>query len=250
MMGDTLPDSNALVLLSGGQDSTTCLYWAKKHFDLVEAIRFDYGQRHKVELECSEKIAGDAGVKLTTLSVEALKQLGGFALTDLNVDVKSELNDRGLPNTFVPGRNLLFLTLAAAYAYPRNIQSLVTGVCQTDYSGYPDCRKTTIDAVEESIKLGMDFKGFDILTPLMHLTKAETVLKAVDLNCLDIIVNDTHTCYNGDHSTKHYWGYGCGTCGACELRKKGFDEAFLDNDEKVASACKESMEGRAKKNGG
>lgn len=217
----------ALCLLSGGQDSTTCLYWAKKTFAEVEAIRFDYGQRHRVELECSEKIARDAGVKLTTLSLEALKQLGGFALT-ADIDVKNDINEKGLPNTFVPGRNILFLTLAAAYAYQHGIKDLVTGVCDTDYSGYPDCRLATIEAIKKTINLGMN-ENFTIWTPLMFLTKGGTVDLARKLGCLDVVKNDTHTCYNGVRDELHYWGYGCGECPACILRKKGFDEAGVVN---------------------
>lgn len=220
------PSANkALCLLSGGQDSTTCLYMALKQFGEVEAIRFDYGQRHKVELECCERIARKADVKLTTLSVPALKELGGYALTD-DMAVRSELNERNLPNTFVPGRNILFLTLAAAYAYQHDIDCIVTGVCQTDFSGYPDCREDTIKAIELTCRLGMN-RPVWIMTPLMYMTKAETVKAAQDLGCLDIIREETHTCYNGVRDTLHYWGYGCGTCPACQLRKKGFDEAGI-----------------------
>lgn len=213
----------AVCLVSGGQDSTTCLYWAKKTFKDVTALNFDYRQRHKVEMECAKKIAYDAGVKLVTLPVEALRVLGGAALTD-EIEVKSGLNERNLPNTFVPGRNILFLTLAAAYAYQHGFRNLVTGVCQTDYSGYPDCREETMKALQQTLQYGMDY-ALQIYTPLMFLTKKETVELAYKLGCLEKVVEDTHTCYNGVHAELHWWGYGCGECPACQIRAKGFEEA-------------------------
>jgi len=213
----------ALVLLSGGQDSTTCLYWALDRFgrDNVSAISFDYGQRHRLELECAAAVAAAAGVSQVCLPIDTFTALGGDALTDADRAVRNDLDDTtGLPNTFVPGRNLIFLTFAAAYAYQRDIGHLVTGVAQTDYSGYPDCREATIQAVQESIRLGME-SGVEIHTPLMHLSKKETVELARDLDALDAMAL-THTCYNGIRPP-------CGECPACQLRAKGFTEAGVDD---------------------
>lgn len=211
----------ALVLLSGGQDSTTCLHWAIKRFgvDNVSALCFDYGQRHRIELECAERIAADAGVPLACLPIDTFAVLGGDALTDDTVAVP-EAEEEGLPSTFVPGRNLVFLTFAAAYAYQRNIEHLVTGVAQTDYSGYPDCRERTIDALQKAIRLGMESK-LHIHTPLMFLSKKETVELARDLGALDAMAL-THTCYNGKRPP-------CGECAACKLRAKGFAEAGIED---------------------
>ena len=207
----------ALVVLSGGQDSTTCLYWAIDRFGLenVSALTFDYGQRHRIELQCAKEIAADAGIPQTELPIDTFDALGGTALTD-DIPVRDELDEAGLPNTFVPGRNLIFLTYAAAYAWQRKIGHLVTGVAQTDYSGYPDCREETIRAVEKSIRLGMESE-IEIHTPLMHLSKKETVELAAELGALPAMAL-THTCYNGERPP-------CGQCPACELRAKGFAEA-------------------------
>ena len=213
--------NSVLVVLSGGQDSTTCLYWAIDKFgsDAVETVTFDYGQRHRIELECAEKIASKAGVRNALLPIDTFGALGGSALTDerVTIVVESEVN-RNLPSTFVPGRNLIFLTFAAAFAYQRGIKHLVTGVAQTDYSGYPDCREETIKALQETISLGMGAE-FEIHTPLMHLSKKKTVLLAKEVGGLAAMA-DTHTCYEGLHPP-------CGTCPACELRAKGFDEAGI-----------------------
>jgi len=209
----------ALVLLSGGQDSTTCLYWAIDRFgrENVSTISFDYRQRHSLELECAAAIAAAAGVPNVCLPIDTFAALGGDALTDLSVDVRDDLDaETGLPNTFVPGRNLIFLTFAAAYAYLHDIGHLVTGVAQTDYSGYPDCREETITALQSAIRLGMD-SDLEIHTPLMHRSKKETVELAVQLGALDAMAL-THTCYNGQQPP-------CGSCAACELRAKGFAEA-------------------------
>ncbi len=209
----------ALVVLSGGQDSTTCLYWAIKRFgqDNVSSVSFDYGQRHKVELTCAREVAARVGVANVCLPIDTFAALGGDALTDASIDVSDEKDSQtGLPITFVPGRNLIFLTYAAAYAYRRNINHLVTGVAQTDYSGYPDCRESTIEALQRSIELGMDIE-MQIHTPLMHRSKKETVELAVELGALDAMAL-THTCYNGRRPP-------CGVCPACELRAKGFEEA-------------------------
>jgi len=211
----------ALVVLSGGQDSTTCLYWAIDRFGLgaVDTLTFDYGQRHRIELDCAAKIANFAGVPGRCLPIDTFAALGGDALTDPDIDVANEAeSETGLPNTFVPGRNLVFLTYAAAYAYQRNIRHLVTGVAQTDYSGYPDCREDTITALQYALRLGME-SDVTIHTPLMHLSKKETVELARDLGALPAMAF-THTCYNGERPP-------CGSCAACELRAKGFAEAGI-----------------------
>jgi 7-cyano-7-deazaguanine synthase len=209
--------SKAVVVLSGGQDSTTCLYWALARFgeDGVEALTFDYGQRHRIELECAGKVAQCAGVAHTTLPIDTFAALGGNSLTDAGIQVE-DAPDNDLPNTFVPGRNIVFLTFAAAYAWQRGIADLVTGVAQTDYSGYPDCRQETIDALEQTLNLGME-REFTIHTPLMNLSKKETVEMARDLGALQAMAL-THTCYNGQRPP-------CGECPACRLRAKGFLEA-------------------------
>jgi 7-cyano-7-deazaguanine synthase len=213
----------ALVVLSGGQDSTTCLYWAIDRFgaEAVTSVTFDYGQRHRVELECATAVADFAGIGNTCLPIDTFAALGGDALTDSTIDIDHGADAQtGLPNTFVPGRNLIFLTYAAAYAYQRNIDHLVTGVAQTDYSGYPDCREATISSLQQSLRLGME-SDVTIHTPLMHLSKKETVLLARDLGALPAMAL-THTCYNGERPP-------CGTCAACELRAKGFAEAGIDD---------------------
>ena len=209
--------SKAVVVLSGGQDSTTCLYWALDRFGAgnVEALTFDYGQRHRIELDCAAQIAKHAGVVHTLLPIDTFAALGGNALTDSDIAVE-ESNGNDLPITFVPGRNLIFLTFAAAFAWQRGISDLVAGVAQTDYSGYPDCRRDTIDALEQTLNLGLE-RTFTIHTPLMILSKKETVELAQDLGALDAM-GLTHTCYNGQRPP-------CGTCPACQLRAKGFLEA-------------------------
>ena len=211
--------NRALVVLSGGQDSTTCLYWALDRFGAgrVEALTFDYGQRHRIELDCAAQIAKHAGVVHATLPIDTFAALGGNALTDSGIAV-DEAIDNELPNTFVPGRNLIFLTFAAAFAWQRGIVDLVSGVAQTDYSGYPDCRRDTIDALEQSLNLGME-RTFTLHTPLMNLSKKETVELAQDLGALNAMAL-THTCYNGERPP-------CGQCPACQLRAKGFLEAGI-----------------------
>ena len=212
-----------LVVLSGGQDSTTCLYWALDRFGpgAVDTVTFDYGQRHRIEIDCAAKIADLAGVANACLPIDTFAALGGDALTDPDIDVSNGADDSaGLPNTFVPGRNLIFLTYAAAYAYQREITHLVTGVAQTDYSGYPDCREGTITALQHAIRLGME-SDITIHTPLMHLSKKETVELARDLGALPAMAL-THTCYNGERPP-------CGTCAACKLRAKGFAEAGVND---------------------
>lgn len=213
----------ALVVLSGGQDSTTCLYWAIDRFGLaaVDTVTFDYGQRHHIELECAARVAEIAGVGNTVLPIDTFAALGGDSLTDPDVDVQDETDtDTGLPNTFVPGRNLVFLTYAAAFAYRRGIRNIVTGVAQTDFSGYPDCRAETISALQEVLRLGMETDVI-IHTPLMHLSKKETVELARDLGGLPAMAY-THTCYNGERPP-------CGHCPACKLRAKGFAQAGIED---------------------
>lgn len=215
--------ANALVVLSGGQDSTTCLYWAINRFgvDNVSALTFDYGQRHRIELDCARRVARQAGVAITRLPIDTFAALGGDALTDSAIDVVDAIDDEtGLPNTFVPGRNLVFLTFAAAYAWQQDIDHLVTGVAQTDYSGYPDCREETMRSLQETLRLGMESK-VEIHTPLMHLSKKETVELAVELGALGAM-ELTHTCYNGLRPP-------CGECPACKLRARGFAEAGVDD---------------------
>ena len=219
----------ALVLLSGGQDSTTCLYWAIDRFGRknVATMSFDYGQRHRIELDCAKAIAVDAGVQHTCLPIDTFRILGGDALTEDSIAVSNDLDrGTGLPNTFVPGRNLVFLTYAAAYAWQHDIGHLVTGVAQTDYSGYPDCRDETIRSLQQTLRLGME-SGVEIHTPLMQLSKKETVELVRELGALHAMAL-THTCYNGERPP-------CGTCPACQLRAKGFAEAGVE-DPLVANA--------------
>ena len=212
--------SRALVVLSGGQDSTTCLYWTLARFGqgAVESLTFDYGQRHRIELDCARKVAELAAVPHAVLPINTFAALGGSALTD-DIPVQAGMDPHTrLPNTFVPGRNLIFLTFAAAYAYQRDIRHLVTGVAQTDYSGYPDCREATLRALEQAIRLGMDY-DLTLHAPLMFESKAESVVLARDLGALPALAY-SHTCYNGQQPP-------CGVCPACELRAKGFAEAGI-----------------------
>jgi len=216
----TAPADRSLVVLSGGQDSTTCLYWAVERFgrDNVSALTFDYGQRHRVELECATAVAAFVGIEQACLPIDTFRTLGGNALTDREIAVESGPPSPGLPNTFVPGRNLIFLTFAAAYAWQRGIAHIVTGVAQTDYSGYPDCREQTISALQTALRLGMESE-VQLHTPLMHLSKKETVELARDLGALPAMAL-THTCYNGERPP-------CGHCQACRLRARGFEEAGI-----------------------
>jgi 7-cyano-7-deazaguanine synthase len=226
-------NNKALVLFSGGQDSTTCLAYALNKYDYVETIGFNYGQRHAVELTCRSTILNsvresypDWGKKLGEDHMLDLQLLGQISDTGLTKDKAIEMQSNGLPSSFVPGRNLLFVTFAAAIAYRRDLDILVTGVCETDYSGYPDCRDDTIKALQIAISLGMDRRVL-IDTPLMWIDKAATWSLADQLGgdtLIDIIKNQTHTCYMGDHTTKNEWGYGCGTCPACEIRKNGYEK--------------------------
>jgi 7-cyano-7-deazaguanine synthase len=221
----------ALVLFSGGQDSTTCLAWALECFAKVETVGFDYGQRHRSEMDARPRILAALREgfprwreRLATdhvLSLEFFRQIGGTALTD---SVAIELDASGLPTTFVPGRNVAFLTAAAALAYRRGCRDLVGGMCETDFSGYPDCRNDTIKAVEHALDLGMDAQ-FSIHTPLMFIDKAETWRMAERLGgkpLIDLILEETVTCYLGMREQRHEWGYGCDQCPACQLRAEGY----------------------------
>ena len=221
----------ALVLFSGGQDSTACLAWALDKFDEVETIGFDYGQRHKIELACRQTIRDHlAGgfpkwkSKLGDDHLLDLQTLGAISDTALTRDAQIAFEKNGLPNTFVPGRNLLFFLFAATVAYRRSITHLVGGMCETDYSGYPDCRNETLKALNTAINLGTA-RAFVIHTPLMWLDKAATWKMAQDLGgdgLVELTLSETHTCYLGERGAKHEWGYGCGQCPACQLREKGY----------------------------
>lgn len=221
----------ALVLFSGGQDSTVCLAWALQSFPHVETIGFDYGQRHAVELSVRptirEKLAGVDPAWAERLGEDHLitvDALGAISHTALTRDTEIEMAASGLPTTFVPGRNLVFLTFAAALAYRRGHRHLVAGMCETDYSGYPDCRDDTIKAMQVALGLGMD-KRFIIHTPLMWIDKAATFALAEEIGgqpLLDLVIEETHSCYLGDRTHRHAWGYGCGKCPACQLRADGY----------------------------
>ncbi len=227
-----MTDTSALVLFSGGQDSTICLAHALAHYDRVETVGFDYGQRHAIELECRPKVISAikaqfphwAG-KLGEDHVCDVSVLGAISDTAMTSETEIEIAENGLPNTFVPGRNLLFLTLAGAIAWRRGMTTLVGGMCETDYSGYPDCRRETMDAQELTLARGMD-RPYKIETPLMWLDKAETWELALSLGgeaLVELVIEETHTCYLGDREHRHEWGYGCDKCPACELRKKGYE---------------------------
>jgi 7-cyano-7-deazaguanine synthase len=219
----------ALVLFSGGQDSTTCLAWALDRFARVETIGFDYRQRHAVELACRPPVLRALadfpawGARLNDDHMIDLSVLGAISDTALTRDVEIEMRDQRLPNTFVPGRNILFLAFAACVAYRRGLKHIVGGMCETDYSGYPDCRDDTIKALQAAINLGMEAR-FVLHTPLMWIDKAGTWALADRLGgapLVDLIVEHTHSCYEGDRTHRHDWGYGCGVCPACKLRAAG-----------------------------
>ncbi|HEX6001023.1 MAG TPA: 7-cyano-7-deazaguanine synthase QueC [Hyphomicrobiaceae bacterium] len=228
--------SAALVLFSGGQDSTVCLAWALKRFERVETIGFDYGQRHGIELACRQQVldALRAGypawaARLGEDHVLDLGALGAISETALTQDRAIAFSASGLPNTFVPGRNLLFFTFAAAVAYRRGVKHLVGGMCETDYSGYPDCRDDTLKALQVALNLGME-QRFVLHTPLMWIDKAATWEMAHRLGgarLVEIIQEHTHTCYLGDRTRRHPWGYGCGACPACKLRALGWEKCGL-----------------------
>ncbi|WP_132251021.1 7-cyano-7-deazaguanine synthase QueC [Methylobacterium segetis] len=230
-MADARADDGALVLFSGGQDSTTCLAWALDRFPRVETLGFDYGQRHRVELACRARLRdGLAQVepawarRLGADHTLALDALGAVSETALTRDTEIGFEAGGLPNTFVPGRNLVFLTFAAALAYRRGLRHIVGGMCETDYSGYPDCRDDTIKAMQVALNLGME-RRFVLDTPLMWIDKAQTWKLADELGgraLVDLIAEESHTCYLGERGERHEWGYGCGTCPACDLRARGY----------------------------
>jgi 7-cyano-7-deazaguanine synthase len=227
----TIGSDTALVLFSGGQDSTVCLAWALSRFSRVETIGFDYGQRHAVELSVRtilrEKMAALDPAWAERLHEDHLVRidaLAAIAETALTRETEIEIAENGLPTTFVPGRNLLFLGFAGALAYRRGTRHLVAGMCETDYSGYPDCRDDTIKAMQLALTLGLD-KRITVHTPLMWIDKADTFALAEELGgeaFLDLVVEDSHSCYLGDRSRRHIWGYGCGACPACQLRAQGF----------------------------
>jgi len=226
--------TGAVVALSGGQDSTTCLYYARAKYAPVRAVSFDYGQRHAIELRAAREIAEGAGVEWTCLKVPALAEMADAGLTSPDIAIAADATDtgntyaaeRGLPSSFVPGRNAVLLSLAAAYGLPRNLTTLVTGVCQEDRAGYPDCRGEFVRALEVCLRVGMDHPGFTIDAPLLTKSKVETWQLAHDLgeDCYDAVLRDSHTCYEGDHRTENEWGHGCGKCPACELRRDSFYE--------------------------
>ncbi len=223
-------EGDAIVLFSGGQDSTTCLAWALERFERIETVGFDYGQRHRIELDTRpvilEAIRNGFPRWANKLGVDHmidLSVLGQVSETSLTRDVEISMQQNGLPNTFVPGRNLLFMTFAATIAYRRGAKHIITGVCETDFSGYPDCRDDTMKALQLTLNLGMDTR-FVIHTPLMWIDKAETWRLSRDLGgdaLVDLLREESHTCYQGDR-TPHEWGRGCGMCPACDLRAKGY----------------------------
>nr|WP_315478870.1 7-cyano-7-deazaguanine synthase QueC [uncultured Rhodoferax sp.] len=243
--------TTALVLFSGGQDSTTCLAHALARYERVETIAFDYRQRHSVELDARLNVLRELRTRFPQWAAKLgedhlldLAVLGEVSETSLTRDTAFQMEANGLPNTFVPGRNLLFMTLAAALAYRRGLQVIVTGVCETDFSGYPDCRDDTMKALQLALSLGMD-KRFLIETPLMWIDKAQTWELAYALGeqsgvpgggeaLVDLVVEHTHTCYLGDRTHRQAWGYGCGSCPACELRAKGYAR-FSDKVNKAPS---------------
>jgi 7-cyano-7-deazaguanine synthase len=225
-MPSPVSDDHALVLFSGGQDSATCLAWALARYKHVETIGFAYGQRHAVELACRAPVRDAlAGPRLgPDHMVDLTATLAGLGQTAMTAEIEIATTNEGLPNTFVPGRNLLFLTCAAALAWRRGLRRIVAGMCETDYSGYPDCRDDTMKAMQLALNLGLQ-RRFVLETPLMWRDKAATwaLAHALGGNTLvETILEHTHTCYLGDRSQRHAWGYGCGTCPACDLRAAGW----------------------------
>ncbi len=227
----TIASDTALVLFSGGQDSTVCLAWALTRFARVETVGFAYGQRHAIELEMRPRILGHIATlnaarkaRLGEDHVVMLDALSAISDTALTRDTAIEMVDNGLPTTFVPGRNLIFFCFAGAIAYRSGARHIVAGMCETDYSGYPDCRDDTVKAMQLALTLGLE-KQLTLHTPLMWIDKAGTFALAEELGgkpFLDLVIEDSHSCYRGDRSHRHEWGYGCGTCPACQLRAKGF----------------------------
>ena len=230
-----MQSKSAIVSFSGGQDSTTCLFWALSQYDHVETVGFNYGQKNNIELVCRQNILGKIKTQFPqfaeklgcdlVIDASTFGQVSASALTSSGEEI-SATGARGLPSSFVPARNLMFMTYVGARAYLREIHTIVTGVGQADFSGYPDCRRNTMDAMQQALSLGMDWP-IEIVTPLMFRTKAQTWELAHELGgdaLVDFIVRETHTCYEGDREHFHPWGYGCGKCPACVLREKGFEE--------------------------
>ncbi|MFM8800944.1 MAG: 7-cyano-7-deazaguanine synthase QueC [Tagaea sp.] len=223
----------ALVLFSGGQDSTVCLAWALARYDRVETVAFDYGQRHRVELDCRKAVLDGVRARFPEWAAKLgedhavdLSALGAISQTSLTRETAFAFARDGLPNSFVPGRNLLFFGFAAAIAYRRDLKRLVGGMCETDYSGYPDCRDDTLKALQVALSLGLD-RRLVVETPLMWIDKAATWALARELGgdpLVDLVVESTHSCYAGDRTKRHDWGYGCGECPACELRRAGWEK--------------------------
>lgn len=229
----------AVVALSGGQDSATCLFWAIEKFgrDKVHAISFDYGQRHRIELDLAADLARAAEIPWRLYLVPALAQMGAASLTNANIANVGEgverneyAEARGLPPSFVPGRNALFFSIAAAHCAIFGLPTLVTGVCQQDHSGYPDCREVFVAQMEYALQLALDLHEFTIAAPLLNRSKAETWALAEALGVLDVIIEQTNTCYEGDRTTRHGYGFGCGECGACVERAKGWHEFKATRD--------------------
>ena len=216
--------SSALVVFSGGQDSTTCLAWTKNRYDHVESITFDYHQKHSIEIEQAKKIAKILNVPNYVVIIDIFAQLGDSALLDVNKDQDINASHHAKPNlpaSFVPNRNAIFFTIAHTYAQKQGLEHVITGINQTDYSGYPDCRELFVKSLEQSLNMGSE-SNIEFKYPLIELTKAETFKLAEDEGILDLIIDESHTCYNGDRSIKHVWGYGCGECPACALRERGW----------------------------
>jgi 7-cyano-7-deazaguanine synthase len=237
----TVANDTALVLFSGGQDSTVCLAWALERFACVETAGFAYGQRHAVELDMRPRIRehitkldADWKARLGDDHLVSLDALAAISDTALTRDTAIEIADSGLPTTFVPGRNLIFFCFAGAIAYRRGARHLIAGMCETDYSGYPDCRDDTVKAMQVALTLGLD-KRLTLHTPLMWIDKAETFALAEELGgepFLDLLIEDSHSCYLGDRAHRHDWGYGCGTCPACQLRANGFAKFMSERNAK------------------
>jgi 7-cyano-7-deazaguanine synthase len=237
----TVANDTALVLFSGGQDSTVCLAWALERFACVETAGFAYGQRHAVELDMRPRIRehitkldADWKARLGDDHLVSLDALAAISDTALTRDTAIEIADSGLPTTFVPGRNLIFFCFAGAIAYRRGARHLIAGMCETDYSGYPDCRDDTVKAMQVALTLGLD-KRLTLHTPLMWIDKAETFALAEELGgepFLDLLIEDSHSCYLGDRAHRHDWGYGCGACPACQLRANGFAKFMSERNAK------------------
>lgn len=243
-MGPMTDGPGALVLFSGGQDSTVCLAWALARYPRVETVGFDYGQRHAVELEARRRVRARMAAEYPAwaarlgedhmLDMRGFGAIGGTAMTEARA---FEITDKGLPSTFVPGRNLVFLVYAAALADRRGLKVLVGGMCETDFSGYPDCRRDTLDAMQQALNLGMA-QDFVVETPLMRLTKAETWALARRLGgepLVRLTVEESHTCYAGERDVLHDWGYGCGECPACELRRRGWEAWVAEGRPELAA---------------